>query len=96
MDTDQVLNYFPCIDRFIDFTMTACEDSGLEYDVKKKYTDDELYKIISEKIDINKLNVVDIATRNVEIIKIRNLSKASNRQLSRVLGIGRGILDRIK
>jgi len=96
VDTDQVLNFFPSIDRFIDFTMTTCEDSGLEYDVKRKYTDDELYKIISEKIDINKLNIVDIATRNAEITKIRTLSKASNRQLSRVLGISRGILDKIK
>jgi hypothetical protein len=68
----------------------------LEYNIKSKYTDEKLYQLINERLDISKLEVLDINSRNIEIKKIKYQTKASNRQLSRVLGIGREILSRVK
>lgn len=96
VDTGLVMDSFPSIQRFKEFIATECENSCLEYNVKSKYTDDELFKLINELLDISKLDVLDINSRNIEIKKIKDHTKASNRQLSRVLGIGRGILSRIK
>jgi REP element-mobilizing transposase RayT len=96
IDTGVAMESFPSIQRFKEFMNTECEDSCLEYNVKNKYTDEELYLLINEYLDISKLEVIDINSRNIEIKKIKDQTKASNRQLSRVLGIGRGILSRVK
>jgi len=66
------------------------------YDSSNKYTDEELYKIISNKSNLDSLHSANRTIRNVKIKKIRELTHASNRQLSRVLGIGRGILNNVK
>jgi hypothetical protein len=39
---------------------------------------------------------MDIETRNNALKNIKEVTGASNRQLSRVLNIGRGILEKIK
>jgi DNA-binding transcriptional regulator YiaG len=53
-------------------------------------------EIIQSISDINKLRLMNIQDRSKAIKEIRDKTEASNRQLSRVLNIGRGILDRIK
>lgn len=96
VDTQLAMESFPSIERFKEFIMAKCEDSCMEYNVRTKYTDEELYKLITEQVDVNKLQLTDINLRNLEIKNIRDMTKASNRQLARVLGIGRGILNKIK
>jgi REP element-mobilizing transposase RayT len=96
INTDFVINEFSTIGRFIEFILEGSEESGMEYDTNNKYTDEELYKIISNKANLDSLHSADRTIRNIEIKKIRDLTHASNRQLSRVLGIGRGILNMAK
>jgi putative transposase len=45
---------------------------------------------------ISKIASMDSLERNIELKNIKDRTGASNRQLARVLNIGRGILDRIK
>lgn len=90
------LSYFPNIDSFIDYMEMENEDQCLEYDEKIRYTDNELIEVISSFIDISSLKSSDIKSRN-EILKIiKAKTKASNRQISRITGIGRGVLEKLK
>ena len=72
------------------------EDKCLAYNPPKRYTDKELLKIASSLVAINELGTLDIETRNKVLRDIKESTGASNRQLSRVLNVGRGILDNIK
>ena len=71
--------------------MERNKDRCLEYNEKKRYTDEEIKKLISSMINISNLKGMDIKSRNEIFKKIKNNTGASNRQLSRVTGIGRGI-----
>ncbi len=73
----------------------SSDDVCLEYSYKKRYTDDEVRDIITSNIDIEKLGKVGKEERNNMLREIKEMVQVSNRQLSRVLGIGRGILDKI-
>jgi putative transposase len=96
VDTTFVLELFSSIEAFKEFIMRENDDMCLEYSTKKIYTDDILSNIISSISDINNLHLLNIISRNAEIKKIKEQTGASNRQLSRVLNIGRGVLERIK
>lgn len=96
INTSFALDFFKGLEDFKSFLETQNDDNCMEYSNKKTYTDKELSKIISSISDINRLPLLDIKNRNKEIKRIRELTGASNRQLSRVLNIGRGILDRVK
>jgi putative transposase len=93
---ESALGEFHTFENFKEFIMAKCGSTCIKYSAKTKYTDEELFKKISVLFDINRLDLVDIHSRNEIIIKIKKYTKASNRQLARVLGIGRNILDRIK
>ena len=73
------------------------DDQCLEYEVQIKYTDEklrlEILKIYREPEVIAGLPK---EKRNRVIKKIKQTTGASNRQLSRVLGIGRGIIERLR
>jgi REP element-mobilizing transposase RayT len=84
------------IKAFEEFMSEANEDKCLEYDPKRRFTDEELIAQISFlNIDLNRLKELDIKTRNETLKKIKVNTEASNRQLSRILGIGRSIIDLI-
>ncbi|MFA7573493.1 MAG: hypothetical protein WCY24_07210 [Lutispora sp.] len=72
------------------------DDQCLEYDPKKRYTDEDLKKEIAAYKNIKNLYELDIRQRDEILKKIKYDTGASNRQLARVLNIGRGILERIK
>lgn len=94
--TELATSEFHSIEQFNEFITTKCESTCTKYNVTIKYTDEELFKKISALFDINKLELQDINSRNEMLTKIIKHTNASNRQLARVLGIGRNILDRIK
>ena len=95
-DIDFLLEIFSSVKQFIDFTETENEDKVLDYSIKRKYTDDELRNKITEKFNISEVLESSIKDRNRMLKEILELTKVSKRQLGRVLGIGRGIMERIK
>lgn len=95
IDTTVAMEWFTNIKIFKEFIATKCEDTCLEYSEKNRYTDESLIKEINKLLDMQRLQTIDINSRNKIIKKIKLKTKASNRQLSRVLGVGRGIIDRV-
>ncbi len=91
-----VLDLFKDIKQFEMFMNEYNEDKCLAYNPPKRYTDKELQEIASSLVTINDLGTLDIETRNKVLKDIKETTGASNRQLSRVLNIGRGILDSMK
>ena len=91
-----VLDLFKDIKQFEMFMNEYNEDKCLAYNPPKRYTDKELQEMASSLVAINDLGALDIETRNKVLKDIKESTGASNRQLSRVLNIGRGILDSMK
>lgn len=96
IDTAYALDYFRDTKAFMEYMSETNDDKCLEYNPKKRYTDEDLQRKIASMVDISTLNSLDIDTRDKTLKKIKERTGASNRQLSRVLKIGRSILDRIK
>lgn len=95
VDTSFALQFFSNISRFKEFINQPNEDKCLEYQHQIRYTDEELEKIISSSFDLDKLKYMDIESRNKILKKLKEDTGVGNRQLARVLGIGRSIIDRI-
>lgn len=73
----------------------------IEYELKEKLTDEQLLKYICKFLmmqyeEIRQLLSNDKEKRQEIIRKCKNIKGITNRQLSRVLGINRKIIDRIK
>lgn len=96
IDRDFALELLSGRSGFVNFMQVKNDndDVCLEYNYKKRYTDDDLRDTISSNIDIEKLGEVDKEERNKMLREIKEMTQVSNRQLSRVLGIGRGILEK--
>ena len=93
-DTGFLEKYFINIESFIEFNNQKNHDICLDYEEKKRYTEDELRKIISEIVRIEKLSLMEIKERNIALKKIKKETGASIRQLEKVLGIGRNIIQK--
>ncbi|RQD76946.1 MAG: transposase, partial [Candidatus Syntrophonatronum acetioxidans] len=91
-DKGLLKGYFSNIENFIVFNNQKNKDKCLEYEGKKIYSDTNLRQIVSEIIEIEKLPMMEIKTRNMVLRRIKNETGASIRQLERVLGIGRNII----
>jgi len=94
VDTDFLKKYFSSIDSFIEFNNQENKDQCLEYKEKLRYTDDELKKFISKMIEIEELPAMKIETRNKILRRIKNETGTSIRQLEKVLGIGRNVIQK--
>lgn len=94
-DTLYALKMFNDLNSFTQFMKNQDENICLNDNVRIKYSDERLKESISIIVNIDSLSKTDIKSRNEKLKEIKNKTKASNRQLSRVLGINRGILDRI-
>lgn len=90
------LSFFKDYKEFEKFIKESSEDNCLEYEPSIRYTDEELVRFISSFAVINSLDKLDIQTRDKVLKNIKDVTQASNRQLSKVLNVGRGVLDRIK
>jgi predicted transcriptional regulator len=66
----------------------------LEYKQSAKYSDEILKKIIRESFSINDLMDVPKDKRNKLIKDIHQNTGVSIRQLARVLGVGKNIIER--
>lgn len=93
---DRAKNLFASQEKLLEFMQMPGNEQCLEYDAKIKYTDDKLKHEIL--IFFGKPEIIASLPkeeRDNVISQIKQYTGASNRQLSRVLGIGRGILQRV-
>ena len=95
IDKSFALQYFSNINKFIEFMNQTNKDKCLEYQQNTRYTDKDLGKIISLSYDLDSIKHMDIKARNNVILKIKGDTGVSNRQLARVLNIGRSIIERV-
>ncbi len=93
-DKDILEEYFNNTESFIEFNIQENYDNCLDYEEKKRYSDDELRQIIIEIVEIEKLSLMEMKTRNSVLRRIKNETGASIRQLEKVLGIGRNIIQK--
>lgn len=71
------------------------DDECLEYKIKKNYNDNTLIEIISSEYNITNLLELSMDEKNKIIIDIYNKKVASIRQLSRIFGLGKTIVEKI-
>ncbi len=94
IDIDIIKSYFSDQDNFEKYMNEINNDKCLEYVEKKKYTDEQLMDEIRKKYKIEKIKIMNINQRNSLIYNIKQETGASIRQLSRILGLGRGIIEK--
>jgi len=93
-DKDTLEGYFINDESYKEFNNKTNDDHCLDYEKKKRYTDDDLRQIITEIIEIEKLPMMEIKKRNIALRRIKHETGASIRQLEKVLGIGRNIIQK--
>ncbi len=70
------------------------DDKFLEYEIKKSYTDEKLKNVINSIVDPKDMIKSPKKERDKIIYHVYESTGVSIRQLSRVMGIGRGIIQR--
>lgn len=94
VDTEFVTGYFKTRKAFEEYMNEANEDECLEFVEIKKYTDDELKEKIKKHYDVVDIKKIEDREKlNKVILLIYNETGVSIRQLSRVLGIGKTIVE---
>ncbi len=104
IDLGYVLAYFSkdrktAVAKFIEFINMETDDKCLEMDQTIKYTDAGLLEIVKNMrglTHVSMLGQLPKKGRDEVIRKIKKKTGVSSRQLSRVLGISRGIVEKVK
>jgi REP element-mobilizing transposase RayT len=92
----KILDYFAGITQFKKFMTARNQDECLDENIKT-ISDTDLKKEIGKIYPYtNFIHRLDKEKRNELIKAIKSSTNASNRRIGRVLGIGRGIVDKIK
>ncbi|ABR49938.1 protein of unknown function DUF1568 [Alkaliphilus metalliredigens QYMF] len=94
VDRDIAMGYFIDTDEFIKFHSQQNTDYCLDYEERKRYTDDELKECIKSIVEMENLHLIENQTRDIILKRIKQETGASIRQLERVLGIGRSIIQK--
>ncbi|WKY44419.1 hypothetical protein Q5O14_17720 [Eubacteriaceae bacterium ES2] len=93
MDTELVRAYFPQKSDFIRFSEEENQDECLEMKIKTKLSDHQLSEMLQKNREYNNLDHYEKQQRNLLIRQIRSETGSSIRQLSRVLGLGKMIVE---
>lgn len=88
------LGFFEDTKHFEIFMKQLNNDLCLEYNPNRRYTDEDLKEFVSSFVDIDSLSGLDIGFRDKVLAEIKEVTTSSNRQLERVLNIGRGIIEK--
>lgn len=102
VDTGFVLQIFStdrkkAVSSFIVYSNEQNEDKCLDYDEKNRITDNDIRKYF-EKLgieNISELQQMEISKRNAIINEIKAIEGVTIRQLSRITGISKSVIDRI-
>lgn len=93
IDVNIIKYYFKNITEFECFTNEINDDNCLDYQLNKKITDYALKQIVNKDFAIDTLTDLSIDERNKIIKEIHHETGASIRQLGRVLGVGKAIVE---
>ena len=94
ISTDLTKDYFKTFKDFLNYMNANNNDECLEYKPIKRYNDNTLREIIQNEYEIENINKVSIKERNKIIEKIYNETDTSIRQLSRILEVGKTIIEK--
>jgi len=93
-DTEFIMGYFGAQEDFQDYMKKPNDDEFLEYETNRNYTEEQLKNIVGSKMGPEDIAKLPKEERDRIIHDVYELTGASIRQLSRVTGIGRGIIQR--
>ena len=93
VDTQLIESYLKSKESFEKYMGEESDDEYLDYKTVTRYSDDKLRHKIEENYDIAMLKDTDKKKRNEIIRDIHRETKVSIRQLSRVLEIGKNIVE---
>lgn len=94
LDSGIIKNYFPTEADFIRFSEQENQDECLDTGSKERWTDERLIDLVSQNPEYQNLVEVSVDKRNPLIRQIRHETGGSIRQLSRVLGRGKMMMER--
>lgn len=95
IDKSIIISYFPDKNAFIKYNGDKCEEECMDITEKIRCTDIVVAERVSEILeDVRVLREMEARKRNDVLKKIKEHSGASSRQLERVLGIGKNIIER--
>lgn len=94
IDQQLIKSYFANQVNFEEYMNTQTEDEFLEYKPVKKYTDATLRSIIEMEVKIEVLLKMQAKERSRIIKDIYHRKGVSIRQLARVLGIGKAVIEK--
>lgn len=95
ISSEMIKAYFKTYKDFKNFMNAKNNDECLEYNPVKRYNDKVLSELIRVEYNIDNVNKMPTEKRNEIIRAIYCKKKTSIRQLSRVLGIGKGVIEKI-
>jgi len=84
--------YLKDCNEYIDFMNQEDHHQYLEHNPAKKYTDQALYNFIQKEYRAD-LMELDLKERNKQIQEMYKVTGVSMRQLGRVLGVGKGVIE---
>lgn len=95
VDSEYMKSYFPSVEEFQNFMNNDNDDECLEYDDRQRHTDQGMKALIEEDYGF-KINTIDkfpLYQRNQFIRMIYRETNTNIRQLSRVMGLGKRIVE---
>nr|WP_320024129.1 transposase [uncultured Acetobacterium sp.] len=93
LDSEILKDYFPTVVDFVRFSEEENQDECLEINQKTKLSDAQLTDILRQNSEYRNLGELSVEKRNQLIRQIQQETNSSIRQLSRVLGMGKMIVE---
>ena len=94
IDAELIQSYFRDFEAFKSYNIEKNDDEFLGYNPTRKYNDEKLRRDILDKYEIDKIVNLPPKERNLIIKNIYHEFGVTIVQLSRVMGVGRGIVQR--
>jgi len=94
IDMGIIKDYFPTAVDFIRFSEEENQDECLEINLKTRCSDEQLTVLLSKNPEYRNLGDLSVDKRNQLIRQIQRETGGSIRQLSRVLGLGKMMVER--
>ncbi|KUO51287.1 MAG: transposase [Desulfitibacter sp. BRH_c19] len=94
LDAELITSYFTTKESFISYMNEIVDQEFIDYEDKRKCTDVEIMKMINKITHLESIIKLPKKERDSIINKIYHDSGASIRQLSRVIGLGRSVVEK--
>lgn len=93
LDIGIIKDYFPTGADFVKFSETENCDECLEIDLKDRWNDERLMELLRQNNEYQNIEALPIDKRNHLVRQIHQKTGGSIRQLSRVLGLGKMMVE---